>query len=124
MVRHQKLFLSKKEGRIDLGVVRMPIVDSQLEVRESIQLKDCFVAGPRYEQLKGETLSLEMLLQYPVILFSRNSRARMAITELFQSYGYKLKPEIEVGSVELLIEFARKGLGISYVTKRIYFERA
>lgn len=106
-----------KEGRIDLGVVRMPIVDSQLEVRESIQLKDCFVAGPRYEQLKGETLSLEMLLQYPVILFSRNSRARMAITELFQSYGYKLKPEIEVGSVELLIEFARKGLGISYVTK-------
>jgi DNA-binding transcriptional LysR family regulator len=106
-----------KEGRIDLGVVRMPIVDSQLEVRESIQLKDCFVAGPRYEQLKGETLSLEMLLEYPVILFSRNSRARMAITELFQSYGYKLKPEIEVGSVELLIEFARKGLGISYVTK-------
>ncbi|MZQ86760.1 LysR family transcriptional regulator [Paenibacillus sp. 5J-6] len=106
-----------KEGRIDLGVVRMPIVDSQLEVRESIQLKDCFVAGPRYEQLKGETLSLEMLLEFPVILFSRNSRARMAITELFQSYGYKLKPEIEVGSVELLIEFARKGLGISYVTK-------
>jgi DNA-binding transcriptional LysR family regulator len=106
-----------KEGRIDLGVVRMPIVDSQLEVRESIQLQDCFVAGARYAELKDVVLSLDMLLQYPVILFSRNSRARMAITELFQSYGYKLKPEIEVGSVDLLIEFARKGLGISYVTR-------
>jgi DNA-binding transcriptional LysR family regulator len=106
-----------KEGRIDLGVVRMPIVDSQLEVRESIQLQDCFVAGARYAKLKDVVLSLDMLLQYPVILFSRNSRARMAITELFQSYGYKLKPEIEVGSVDLLIEFARKGLGISYVTR-------
>jgi DNA-binding transcriptional LysR family regulator len=106
-----------KEGGIDLGVVRMPIVDSQLEVRESIQLQDCFVAGARYAKLKDVVLSLDMLLQYPVILFSRNSRARMAITELFQSYGYKLKPEIEVGSVDLLIEFARKGLGISYVTR-------
>lgn len=106
-----------KEGRIDLGVVRMPIVDSQLEVTESIKLQDCFVAGARYDELKDVILSLETLLQYPVILFSRNSRARMAITELFQKYGYTLKPEIEVGSVDLLIEFARKGLGISYVTR-------
>ncbi|MFB6366751.1 LysR family transcriptional regulator [Paenibacillus elgii] len=106
-----------KEGRIDLGVVRMPIADPLLEVRESIQLQDCFVAGGRYAELKDAVLSLDMLLQYPVILFSRNSRARMAITELFQSYGYPLKPEIEVGSVDLLIEFARKGLGISYVTR-------
>ncbi|WP_341282684.1 LysR family transcriptional regulator [Paenibacillus sp. FSL H8-0537] len=106
-----------KEGKIDLGVVRMPIVDPQLEVRESIQLKDCFVAGERYAELKNKVLTLDQLLQHPVILFSRNSRVRMAITELFQSYGYILKPEIEVGSVDLLIEFARRGLGISYVTR-------
>jgi DNA-binding transcriptional LysR family regulator len=106
-----------KEGRIDLGVVRMPIVDSQLEVRESFQLQDCFVAGDRFAELKNKVLSLDSLLQYPVILFSRNSRARMAITEIFQSYGYTIKPEIEVGSVDLLIEFARRGLGISYVTR-------
>ncbi|THF84725.1 LysR family transcriptional regulator [Cohnella fermenti] len=106
-----------KEGRIDLGVVRLPIVDPQLEVRESIQLQDCFVAGERYAELRDKTLSLPELMEYPVILFSRNSRARMTITELFQSYGHKLKPEIEVGSVDLLIEFARRGLGISYVTR-------
>ncbi|ULL17223.1 LysR family transcriptional regulator [Paenibacillus sp. H1-7] len=106
-----------KEGRIDLGVVRLPIVDPQLEVREGIQLQDCFVAGSHYANLKDTVLSLDMLLEYPIILFSRNSRARMAVTELFHDYGYELKPEIEVGSVDLLIEFARKGLGISYVTR-------
>jgi DNA-binding transcriptional LysR family regulator len=106
-----------KEGKIDLGVVRMPIVDSQLEVRESFLLQDCFVAGARYTELRDTVLSLDTLLQYPVILFSRNSRARMTITEIFQSYGYTIKPEIEVGSVDLLIEFARRGLGISYVTR-------
>lgn len=106
-----------KEGKIDLGVVRMPIVDPQIEVMGGIQLQDCFVAGARYAELKDRVLSLEHLLEYPIILFSRNSRVRMAITELFQSYGHQIKPEIEVGSVDLLIEFARKGLGISYVTK-------
>lgn len=106
-----------KEGVIDLGVVRMPIVDPQLEVRESIQLQDCFVAGAHYAELKDAVISTDTLLKYPVILFSRNSRARMAITELFQRRGYTLKPEIEVGSVDLLIEFARRGLGISYITR-------
>ncbi|MBB6733704.1 LysR family transcriptional regulator [Cohnella zeiphila] len=106
-----------KEGRIDLGVVRMPIVDPQLQVTESFQLQDCFVAGARYAHLKDAVLPLDKLLQYPIILFSRNSRARMTITELFQSYGYSIKPEIEVGSVDLLIEFAKRGLGISYVTR-------
>ncbi|WP_090115944.1 LysR family transcriptional regulator [Cohnella sp. OV330] len=106
-----------KEGRIDLGVVRMPIVDPQLQVTESFQLQDCFVAGSRYAELKNEVLTLDALLQYPIILFSRNSRARMTITEVFHNYGYSIKPEIEVGSVDLLIEFARRGLGISYVTR-------
>ncbi|OZB98735.1 LysR family transcriptional regulator [Paenibacillus sp. XY044] len=106
-----------KDGRIDLGVVRMPIVDSQLEVTESIELQDCFVAGERYAELKGQALTMEQLMEYPVILFSRNSRVRMAITELFEKYGHELKPDIEVGSVDLLIEFAKRGLGISYVTR-------
>jgi DNA-binding transcriptional LysR family regulator len=106
-----------KEGRIDLGVVRMPIVDPQLEVRESFQLQDCFVAGAHFADLKDQVLSLEELLEHPIILFSRNSRARMAITEVFHRYGLSLKPDIEVGSVDLLIEFARRGLGISYITR-------
>nr|WP_155987977.1 LysR family transcriptional regulator [Gorillibacterium massiliense] len=106
-----------KEGQIDLGVVRMPITDPQLEIKESFQLQDSFVAGSLFSELKDKVLTLEQLLEYPIILFSRNSRARMAITEVFKGYGYSLKPEIEVGSVELLIELARKGLGISYVTR-------
>lgn len=90
----------------------MPIVDAQIEVRQGIELQDCFVAGCRfYEELRDKVLTLEELMKYPLILFSRNSRARMAITELFQDFGFELKPEIEVGSVGLLIEMARRGWG-------------
>lgn len=106
-----------KEGKIDLGVVRLPISDTQLEFRQGIQLQDCFVAGARYAELNGVELSLEQLTEYPIILFSRNSRARMAINELAHDYNIELKPAIEVGSVDLLIELARRGLGISYVTR-------
>ena len=106
-----------KEGKIDLGVVRLPISDNQLEFREGIMLQDCFVAGKRYAELNGVEMSLEELTSYPIILFSRNSRARMAINELAQGYNIELKPAIEVGSVDLLIELARRGTGISYVTR-------
>lgn len=106
-----------KEGKIDFGVVRKPIVDPQLEIQGSFQLQDCFIAGAKYANLKHSVLSLDMLQQYPLILFSRNSRARLSITEIFQSYGYPLIPDIEVGSVDLLIEFAMRGLGISFVTR-------
>ena len=80
-----------KEGKIDLGVVRMPIVDPQLEVRESIQLKTVLLQANDMH-LKGKVLTLDMLLEHELILFSRNSRVRMAITELFNHYNYTLKP--------------------------------
>ncbi|PZD96284.1 LysR family transcriptional regulator [Paenibacillus sambharensis] len=107
-----------KEGKIDLGVVRMPVNDIQLEVREGILIQDCFVAGSKYRELSGQVLSLEKLLDYPIILFSRNSHSRYAITGLFRDHGLVLAPEFELGSVDLLIEFAKTGLGISYVTKQ------
>src|SRR5690606_25362828 len=57
-----------KEGKIDLGVVRLPITDPQLEFREGIVLQDCFVAGERYAELNGVELTLEELTNYPIIL--------------------------------------------------------
>ncbi len=112
-----ELIASLKEGAIDLGVVRLPIADPQLEVKPGIELQDCFVAGARFEALKGRKLSMQELLRHPIILFSRNSRARSAITDLFRRHGHELTAQIEVGSVDLLLEFARKGLGISFVTR-------
>ena len=73
--------------------MRLPIVDPQLNVRESFQLQDCFVAGEQFAELKGKVLTLEQLLEYPIIMFSRNSRARMAITELF----HQIRPHRQTG---------------------------
>ncbi|MBD0384245.1 LysR family transcriptional regulator [Paenibacillus sedimenti] len=106
-----------KEGKIDMGIVRTPILDDQLQVREGITIQDCFVTGPKYRELSKHRVSLSKLLSYPIILFSRNSSSRKFITRLFQEHGLILEPEIELGSVDLLIEFAKIGFGVSFVTK-------
>lgn len=106
-----------KDGKIDIGIGRLPIQDEQIHVKEGIMLQDCFVAGPKYRELAERDVTLEELLRYPIILFSRNSNSRNLITGFFREHGLSLEPEIELGSVDLLIEFAKIGFGISFVTK-------
>lgn len=106
-----------KEGRIDIGIVRLPVDDDHIHVKEGIALQDCFVAGPKYRELIQKNVTLEELLQYPIILFSRNSNSRNLITGFFREHGLSLEPEIELGSVDLLMEFAKIGFGISFVTR-------
>lgn len=106
-----------KEGKIDIGIVRLPISDEQIQVKEGIVIQDCFVTGPKYRELADRDISLEELLRYPIILFSRNSHSRNFITGFFREHGLTLEPEIELGSVDLLIEFAKIGFGVSFVTK-------
>ncbi|NQX64453.1 LysR family transcriptional regulator [Paenibacillus qinlingensis] len=108
---------SLKEGKIDIGIVRTPIHDEQLQVREGITIQDCFVTGPKYRELSERTATLTELLAYPIILFSSNSSSRKFVTRLFSDNGLLLEPEIELGSVDLLIEFAKIGFGVSFVTK-------
>ncbi|OPH48814.1 LysR family transcriptional regulator [Paenibacillus ferrarius] len=106
-----------KEGKIDIGIVRTPILDEQMQVREGITIQDCFVTGPKYRELALGKVSLADLLKYPIILFSSNSSSRKFVTRLFSDHDLMLEPEIELGSVDLLIEFAKIGFGVSFVTK-------
>ncbi|MGG1520009.1 LysR family transcriptional regulator [Paenibacillus oryzisoli] len=106
-----------KEGKIDIGIVRLPIEDEQLQVREGITIQDIFVTGPKYRELSMNKVTLAKLKTYPIILFSRNSFSHNFITRLFHDNDLVLEPEIELGSVDLLIEFAKIGFGVSFVTR-------
>ncbi len=107
-----------KAGRIDFGIIRLPIQDDSLIALEAITVDDCFVAGPRFAHLAAEPITLADLQQYPIILFTRTSTSRKFIEEFAAMHGVSLEPEIELASVDLLIEFAKAGLGISFVTRQ------
>lgn len=106
-----------KSGEIDIALGNLPIKDSSLEIRKCIDIRDVFVCGEKYKEKLSKPISLEELAELPLILLETNSNSRLYVEKYMLSKGIEMKPEIELGSHELLLEFAKINLGISCVIK-------
>jgi DNA-binding transcriptional LysR family regulator len=106
-----------KSGEIDIAIGNLPIKDSSLEIRKCIDIRDVFVCGEKYKEKLSKPISLEELAELPLILLETNSNSRLYVEKYMLSKGIEMKPEIELGSHELLLEFAKINLGISCVIK-------
>jgi DNA-binding transcriptional LysR family regulator len=106
-------------GLIDIGIIHMPINQSQIQLTEFLSINSTFIVGKKHKYLANKTLSLEEMLNYPIISFSETSSSRRFLNQLFQRHRLSVKPDIEVGSVELLIECTKIGMGIAFVTKEL-----
>lgn len=106
-----------KTGEIDIALCNLPIEDSHIEVKKCIDIQDIFVCGKKYEILKNRKIKLEELIEHDLILLEDNSNSRMYVDDFFQKNGIKLKSGIELGSHDLILEFAKINLGIACVIK-------
>lgn len=106
-----------KAGKIDFGIVNLPISDKQVTILESWELIDCFITSAKYKHSIHEPLTWEQLIQLPLILFEKGSNTRSYIDQFCAEQGVEMKPEIELGSEDLLVEFVRRGLGVACVVK-------
>ncbi|RFB13624.1 LysR family transcriptional regulator [Bacillus sp. HNG] len=106
-------------GLVDIGIIHLPIDQSPVKLTEFLSISSTFIVGKKFKNLANKHLSLEELLNYPIISFSETSSSRRFLNQLFQKQGLNVKPDIEVGSVELLIECAKIGMGIAFVTKEL-----
>ncbi|MDD4296563.1 MAG: LysR family transcriptional regulator [Ruminiclostridium sp.] len=104
-----------KSGEIDIALCNLPVKDSTLDVKKCIAIHDIFVCGEKYKQLTLSPISLEMISEQPSIFLERKSNSRQYVEKFFALKGIKLQPEIELGSHELLLEFARFNFGIASV---------
>lgn len=111
-----------KEGEIDCAVVHMPVNDPQLQIQILAILEDCFVVGEAYRELTDRKLTTEELSELPLILLSPGSSTRVYVEQWFGAKGLSVKPDIELGSIELLTEFARLGYGSAFVTRSFVHE--
>jgi len=112
-----------KNGDVEIGFVNLPIDDDpQLTVIPCMTINDCFVAGPRYFDEIPRIKNLEDLSHYPLLLLEKASNTRRRLDEYFKSKNILLKPAIELGSLDLLIEFSRIGLGFACVTEQFVAE--
>lgn len=106
-----------KSGEIDIAVCNLPIEDEAFEIIKCMDIHDIFVCGETYKDRLSKPLSLEEMSELPLILLETKSNSRQYVEKYLLSKGVGIKPEIELGSHELLLEFAKINLGISCVIK-------
>lgn len=102
-----------KTDQIDLGFLNLPIKDDALIIKECFQVQDIFVSN----QKDPHIYTFEELAKKSLILFEKSSNTRNRIDNFFAKKGILLNPSIELGAHNLLLDFAKAGLGISCVIK-------
>jgi DNA-binding transcriptional LysR family regulator len=106
-----------KLGEIDIGICNLPITDDSLKIQKCKDIQDIFVFGEKYKYLISTVITYDELLKYPLIFLDNRSKSRQYVEDYLFSKGIKINPEIELGSHDLLLEFAKIGLGIACVVK-------
>jgi len=108
-----------KNGLIDIIIFNVidNKFDKDIEVVECKKIQDCFVVNNTYKDLLGKKLSFKDLNAYPLVLQSKASNTRIFLDNLANNHNVILKPIMELASYSLVVEFAKIGFGIGYVTK-------
>lgn len=107
-----------KRGSIDFGVISLPVdEDGSLMLSKCMEIQDCFIAGEKYKVLSERELSIKELCSYPVLLLERSTSTRKYIDNFSREQGCELNAEIELATSDLLVQFAKRELGISCVVR-------
>ncbi|MGE5604685.1 MAG: LysR family transcriptional regulator [Bacteroidota bacterium] len=112
-----KILENLKNGVIDFGIITLPLDDKSIIIREIAAVTDIFVAAPKYAELKERRIKLAELSNFPLLLLEKASSTRRNFDAFLQRNQIALVPEIELESVDLLVEFARIGMGVAHVLK-------
>lgn len=106
-----------ENGQCDFIVANYPnsALSGNLHTRVINEFHDVFVASRQAFDLEGKVLTLNQLLNYPIMMLDRKSTTSEFLHQIFQKNRLDLVPEIELSSNDLLIDLARIGLGIAFV---------
>ena len=119
VINHTSIECAKalENGQTDFIIANYPnsALAGNLHTRVINEFHDVFVANPAYYPLKSRVLRLAELSGYPLITLERHCTTCEFLHNLFLQHQLELVPEIELSSNDLLIDFARIGLGIACV---------
>ena len=114
-----ELFPKLRNGLIDIIILNLNEKNygQDINITKCKKITDCFVANKTYYDLISNELSIKELNKYPLILQSKGSNTREFLDDFAKENNTILKPNIELASYSLVVEFAKIGLGIGYATK-------
>ena len=107
-----------KNNKCDIAFLNLPVDDKDINLTSVIMpLHDTFVANKNYAALAEDVQPLKSMHDYPLLMLDQNTVTRKAIINFSHSIGVHLHPEVECGSLELMIRLAQNGVGIACVPR-------
>lgn len=105
-----------KQGVVDLIITNLPNekITSSMSVIPTLSFQDKFITSNKYFNI-NEKITFQELVTYPILMLEKETTTSSYINAIFEELDIKITPEIELGSIDLLIELAKIGLGISFV---------
>ena len=108
-----------RNGLIDIVILNLNDKNygNDIDIIKCRKINDCFVVNNKYKELIDKEVSLKDLNNYPLILQAKGSNTREFLDNIARENGVVLKPNIELASYSLVVEFSKIGLGIGYAIK-------
>lgn len=105
-----------KNNDVDIAFVHSPVSDENFTFQHCLTLEDYFVCNYNFDCSKIQTLA--DLTKYRTLLLEKSSHSRKFLDTNLLKYNIELRPKFELASLDLLIEFAKKNMGIICVSKQ------
>ncbi len=99
-------------GKIDCAIISEVADRQRYRYHELMKIQDTFAAKIKPPQ---EKMSIQELSTYPLLLLEKKNSTRQHYEEHFMQHQCYINPDIEISSMEFLIDFAKIGLGVSAV---------
>jgi len=116
-----------EEGKLDLGLIGKPEQLKEFDFHSAGSIEDVFIASKSYlENLsirEGKEITREQLFEKATLmLLDEKNITRLFIDRYFNENGIKTGQILEVSNMDLLIDFAKTGLGVACVIKEFVKE--
>jgi DNA-binding transcriptional LysR family regulator len=105
------------EGRVEFGLVTLPILDPRLEAQPLFERKEVLVCHPGHPLSKRASVALPEIVDYPLLLLDEGSISRVLLEQMLVQADLIPKTVMELGSIEVIKQYVEIGLGISIIPR-------
>lgn len=113
-----------EDNKIDIGLIGKPENLKNIHFDFLEEIEDIFVAAKDYlRNLKARGIQTDHILQSSTLmLLDKNNMTRQYIDDYLQENQIIIKDSIDISDMDLLIDFARIGVGVACVIKNFVRE--
>ncbi|MGN0608432.1 MAG: LysR family transcriptional regulator [Oscillospiraceae bacterium] len=106
------------DGRIDIGLIVKPENLTELSFYSLGEIEDIFTATPKYLENLQAREDGSVFEKANIMLLDSENVSRQHVDRYFKENGIEPEHILEVSNMDMLIEFAKIGMGVACVVKQ------